>query len=66
MSIEMRVVFNNFPRIKKAAQVGARRVITKYSDLIRDDIYTQMNQPKSGRVYRGKSGRRPSVENMMW
>ena len=57
MSVVIKVVYNNLPRIPAAARVSTRAVVKKYADAIQNDIKFQILQPKRGRMYWGKSGR---------
>jgi hypothetical protein len=56
--IVIKMVYNNFPRVKVAAKVGARKIVSDYSDKIHRNIVVQMLAPKHGRMYWGKSGRK--------
>jgi len=56
VSVEIKIVYNNFPHIRKAAQPGTRAIVLKYSRLVHTDIIAQMQQPKHGRVYRSRKG----------
>lgn len=55
---EIRVVFNNIPRIRKNARAGFQKIIFDTSRKIHGEILLSMMKPKHGRVYWGKSGRR--------
>jgi len=52
MSIEIQIAYNNFPRIRKNAKAGARKIVLDTSKKVHTHILASMLQPKHGRVYR--------------